>query len=103
MIADVSVSTIMVISAMAIVTVFVRWAGFYLIGFVSVGPRVEAAFRTLPGAVAAATILPIVANDGASALAAVLVSGFAAYRGASDFVAVLCGLGVAILLRLFHV
>jgi len=99
MIFDASLPAFIVIFMMALVTVFTRWVGYYLIGFVTIGPRIEAAFRSLPGGVAAATILPIVVQDGATALAAVLMSAVVARRGMSDFFAVLAALGTAILLR----
>lgn len=99
MIIDASLPASLVILGMALVTVFTRWIGYYLIGFITIGPRIEAAFRSLPGGVAAATILPIVVQDGATALAAVLVSALVARRGLSDFVAVLAALSTAILLR----
>jgi uncharacterized membrane protein len=96
---DVSLWTVAAILAMTAVTVFVRWFGYFLMGFVPVGPRLEAGFRTLPGAVAAATFTPLVLQDGISAFLAILVAVGVARAGKSDLLALCLGLFTAIAVR----
>jgi uncharacterized membrane protein len=99
MTSDASLPVLLVILAMMAATVLTRTLGYFLIGFVRIGPRIEAAFRTLPGAVAAATIVPIIVTDGMSALAAVIASAILARRGLDDLIAVLGGLAAALVIR----
>lgn len=99
MILDASLWTLLAILAMTAVTVFVRIFGFFLMGFMPVGPRLEAGFRSLPGAVAAATFAPFVVQDGLSALIAIGVAVLMARAGKSDLMALCVALGLAIAIR----
>lgn len=99
MIHDASLWTMVAIAAMTAVTVLVRLSGYFLMGFLPVGPRLEAGFRSLPGAVAAATFAPLVIQDGLSALVAILVAVAMARAGKSDLFALWVALAAAIALR----
>lgn len=99
MIHDASLWTLAAIAAMMAVTVFLRLFGYFLMGFVPVGPKLEAGFRSLPGAVAAATFTPLVVQDGLSALAAIAVAVALARAGRSDLVSLCVALAVAVGLR----
>ena len=99
MILDASLWTLLAILAMACVTIFLRVFGYFLMGFVPVGPRLEAGFRSLPGAVAAATFTPLVVQDGISALLAILVAVLMARAGKSDLMALCVALAAAIAIR----
>lgn len=99
MIHDASLWTMVAIAAMTAVTVLVRLSGYFLMGFLPVGPRLEAGFRSLPGAVAAATFAPLVIQDGLSALVAILVAVAMARAGKSDLFALCVALAAAIALR----
>ncbi len=99
MIHDASLWTLIAIAAMMAVTVFLRLFGYFLMGFVPVGPKLEAGFRSLPGAVAAATFTPLVVQDGLSAFAAIAVAVALARAGRSDLVSLCVALAVAIGLR----
>ncbi len=99
MILDASLWTLLAILAMASVTIFLRVFGYFLMGFVPVGPRLEAGFRSLPGAVAAATFTPLVVQDGISALLAILIAVVMARSGKSDLMALCVALAAAIMIR----
>jgi uncharacterized membrane protein len=98
-ITDASSGAMLAIVAMAFVTILLRLAGFFLMRFVPIGPRVEAGFRSLPGAVAAATFTPLVVMDGLSALVAIVAAVIVARLGRGDLLALVAGLSCAILLR----
>lgn len=99
MISDASPSALFVILAMAGVTIFLRLSGFFLMRFIPMGPRLEVGFRSLPGAVAAATFTPLVVTDGVSALVAIMIAVVIARMGKSDLLALLAALSGAILMR----
>ncbi|MFY8112645.1 MAG: AzlD family protein [Rhabdaerophilum sp.] len=99
MIVDASLWTLLAILAMSAVTIFVRMFGYFLMGFMPVGPRLEAGFRSLPGAVAAATFTPLVVQDGISALVAIVIAVLMARAGRSDLLALCIALAAAIAIR----
>jgi uncharacterized membrane protein len=98
-IVDASLWTLLAILAMSAVTIFVRMFGYFLMGFMPVGPRLEAGFRSLPGAVAAATFTPLVVQDGISALVAIVIAVLMARAGRSDLLALCVALAAAIAIR----
>ena len=53
-----------VIAAMAAVTVFTRFAGFWMMGRVTLTPRIMRMLDALPGSVVAALILPVIVRKG---------------------------------------
>jgi uncharacterized membrane protein len=99
LIVDASLWTLLAILAMSAVTIFVRMFGYFLMGFMPVGPRLEAGFRSLPGAVAAATFTPLVVQDGISALVAIVIAVLMARAGRSDLLALCIALAAAIAIR----
>lgn len=99
MIADTSFGAMAAILVMTGVSLLLRWGGFYIMAHITPGPRLEAAFRSLPGAVAAALFAPLVLADGVSALAAILVAAIIARRGLSDTLALALAIGAAVLIR----
>jgi uncharacterized membrane protein len=87
------------IAVMTAVTVALRLGGFWLMGYVTVTPRVRRMLAALPGSVIAAAVLPVVALEGTVALLAVLAAMLAMYLTRSDIVAVLVGVAIAALAR----
>jgi uncharacterized membrane protein len=87
------------IAAMAAVTFAIRSGGFLLMKWVTVTPRLRAMLDALPGAVIAATVLPLVLRDGVPAVFAVLVALAVMAASRNDFVAVACGIGAVTLVR----
>ncbi len=88
-----------VVAAMAAMTVFTRVAGFWMMGRVTVTPRVMRMLEALPGSVVAALILPLILKEGLSAVAAmVAVVVFMIWRR-NEFLALACGLAIIAGLR----
>jgi uncharacterized membrane protein len=88
-----------VIFAMAAVTYVTRFGGFLLMGYVPLTGRVRAFLQALPGAVVVAIVLPIAVRDGLPAIVAVAVALAAMAWRRNDLIAVVCGVGVAALIR----
>ena len=86
---------LVVIAAMALVTIAMRTAGFWLMGYVPVTPRIKRMLAALPGSIIAAAVLPVVVEGGIVAAMAVVAAMGAMWLTRSDFVAVIAGMGVA--------
>jgi uncharacterized membrane protein len=99
MIANEPLAFMAALAAMTAATYVMRAGGFWLMGRVPIGPRVKRMLNALPGSVVAATVLPIVAKSGPSALVAVLAALAAMLITRNDFVAVVAGIGAAALVR----
>lgn len=89
-----------VILAMMIAVYLTRAGGFWLIGRVTIGPRLRKCLDALPGAIIAATIAPLLVHGGVSALAAVAAALAAMLATRNDFAAVAAGIAAAALARL---
>jgi uncharacterized membrane protein len=90
-----------VVGVMALVTVVLRTAGFWLMGFVPVTPRVKRMLGALPGSIIAAAVLPIVVQGGPVAAMAVISAMISMWLTRNDFIAVLTGMSVAAAARFF--
>jgi len=93
--------TWMAIAAMAAVTYAIRVGGFWLMGYVPLTRRVRSILNALPGSVVVAVILPLAVRGGIAATAAVLTSLFVMAFRRNDLLAVMCGMGAAVLVRAF--
>lgn len=89
----------LVIAAMTVTVYLTRAGGYWLIGRVNIGPRLRKMLDALPGAIIAATIAPLLAHGGSSALAAVSAALVAMVALRNDFAAVASGLAAAALVR----
>jgi uncharacterized membrane protein len=90
---------LIMIGAMAAVTVFTRVAGFWMMGRVTLTPRVMRMLEALPGSVVAALIMPVILKEGLSAaIAMVAVALFMIWRR-NEFLALACGIVVVAGLR----
>lgn len=87
------------IVAMGLATYSMRAGGFWLMGHVPLTPFVRRMLAALPGCVIAATVLPIIAKTGPTAVLAVLAAGAVMLVRRNDFLAVIAGMGVATLAR----
>jgi uncharacterized membrane protein len=90
----------LVIVAMTIVVYLCRAGGFWLIGRVTIAPRLRKMLDALPGAVIAATVAPLLVHGGVSALCAVGAAAVAMVAVRNDFAAVAAGACAAALVRL---
>src|ERR1700693_1155453 len=84
---------LMGILAMAAATLMTRVAGYWLMGHIPMTRRVRRSLEVLPGAIMAATIVPIVAKVGPVALLAVIVAAISMMFRRNEFLA--AGLALA--------
>ena len=88
-----------VLAAMAVAVYVTRAGGYWLIGRVTIGPRLRKMLAALPGAIIAATIAPLLVHGGVSAVCAVAAALAAMVALRTDFAAVAAGLVAAALAR----
>jgi uncharacterized membrane protein len=88
-----------VLAAMTVAVYITRAGGYWLIGRITIGPRLRKMLDALPGAVIAATIAPMLVHGGLSGLAAVAAALLAMVALRNDFAAVASGLVAAALVR----
>jgi uncharacterized membrane protein len=88
-----------VIAAMTVAVYVTRAGGYWLIGRVTIGPRLRRMLDALPGAIIAATIAPLLVHGGLSAVCAVGAALLAMIALRNDFAAVSAGLVAAALAR----
>jgi uncharacterized membrane protein len=96
---DASPAVVIAILAMAAATYLTRAGGYWLMGYVNLTPRVRKMLEASPGAVIVATVLPLVARDGAAAAAAVVTGAVVMYLLRRDYLAVFAGMAVAAAVR----
>ncbi len=85
----------LLLAAMTLVVYLTRAGGFWLIGRVTIGRRLQKILEALPGAVIAATIAPILLHGGPAALLALVAAAVAMLIVRNDFAAVVAGVAVA--------
>ena len=83
------------IAAMAAVTVFTRFAGFWMMGRVTLTPRILRMLEALPGSVVAALIIPVIAKEGLSAGVAMIAVALLMVWRRNEFLALAAGIAVA--------
>jgi uncharacterized membrane protein len=88
-----------VVVTMMIAAYAMRAGGFWLIGHFVIGARLQRMLNALPGAVIAASVVPIVAKGGVSAVCAVAASVLTMMVARNNFAAVVAGVGAAALVR----
>jgi uncharacterized membrane protein len=89
------------ILAMAAATLTTRFAGYWLMGHIPMTRRVRRCLEILPGAIMAATIVPIVAKVGTAALIAVIVAAVSMIVKRNEFLAVGLALAAVSLVRAY--
>lgn len=85
--------------AMTLTVYATRAGGFWLIGRVTIGRRLQRILEAMPGAVIAATVAPILLHGGVSGLLAVAAAALAMLAVRNDFAAVVAGVATAALVR----
>ena len=83
------------LAGMTLVVYLTRAGGFWLIGRVTIGRRLQRVLQAMPGAVIAATVAPILLHGGLSAWLAVAAAAAAMLAVRNDFAAVVAGVAVA--------
>ena len=87
------------IVVMATTTALMRVGGFWLMGRVPLTPRVRRMLESLPGAIVAAIVLPVIAKIGLVAALAVAAAAASMIVRRNELLAVAIGVGVAVLAR----
>ena len=87
------------LAAMTLAVYASRAGGFWLIGRVTIGRRLERMLEALPGAVIAATVAPILLTGGMTAWFATIAAAATMIVVRHDFAAVVAGVAVAALVR----
>lgn len=87
------------IGAMALVTVFLRVAGYWIVGRVPLTQRFRRGLEALPLALFAATIIPLAVKGGPAGWIAAPVVAAAMLLTGKEAIALIAGVGVASLVR----
>ena len=87
------------LAAMTLTVYASRAGGFWLIGRVTIGRRLERMLEALPGAVIAATVAPILLTGGVTAWFAMIAAAATMIAVRNDFAAVVAGVAVAAMVR----
>ena len=99
--ADSGLPGFVAIAAMAAVTYGCRVAGFLIMRRVRPSPFVERALAALPGAIVAATVVPIALRSGPSAVVGIVVGVGVARIARNELAGLAAGLASAALWRAF--
>jgi uncharacterized membrane protein len=84
---------------MTAVTVASRLGGYWLMGYVTVTPRVRRMLDALPGSIIVAAALPVAVNGGLVVMFAIGAAMLVTIIRRNDFIAVITGMAVAALAR----
>ncbi len=87
------------IAGMAFVTYLTRAGGIWLLGRVTLSPRLEAGLCFIPGAVLISIVAPALLDAGPRGVIAGLVTAVLAWRTQSPLVAMIAGVVTIVLLR----
>ncbi len=92
-------SALLAIALMALVTYACRAGGYWMMGRVTMSPRVETGLTCLPGAVLVSLVAPAMAEEGIAGVCAVAVTAIAMRRTDNLLVAMVAGIGTVWLAR----
>ena len=86
-------------AVMMIVTVASRAGGYWLMGYITITPRVRRMLEALPGSIIVAASLPVAVNGGPVVMFAIVAAMVVTIIRRNDFIAVITGMAVAALAR----
>lgn len=86
-------------AVMTAVTVASRLGGYWLMGYVTITPRVRRMLDALPGSIIVAAALPVAVNGGPVVVFAILAAMAVTIIRRNDFIAVITGMAVAAFAR----
>ena len=92
-------AALLAILLMAIVTYGCRAGGYWLMGRVTISPRIEIGLTYLPGAVLISLVAPAMAEEGIPGVCAVAATALAMRLTNSLLVAMVAGVGTVWLIR----
>jgi uncharacterized membrane protein len=84
---------------MGLAALLMRVAGFWMMGYVSLTPRIRRMLEALPGSIVAAAVLPIAVKGGPVAMAAVAAALAVMILRRNELLAIAAGMMVAALAR----
>lgn len=87
--------------AMTLVTYALRAGGYWVMGRITLTPRVRRALESLPGAIIVSTILPIALKGGVPVAICLVVSAVVMAVLRKDFIAVACSVAAAAAIRAY--
>jgi branched chain amino acid efflux pump len=90
---------VLAILAMGATAFLMRAGGFWLMGHVTVTPRVRRMLEALPGSIVAAIVLPVIAKIGPVAALAVVAAAAVMILRRNEFLSVIVGVLVGVALR----
>jgi uncharacterized membrane protein len=93
--------TVVAIAIMAAITYSFRAGGYWLMGRVSLSPRLEAGLSYLPGAVITALVVPAALEAGVEGVIGVAAVGVVMRTRGNLLLALVAGIGVVWLMRQF--
>lgn len=94
-------SALLAIALMAIVTYLTRAGGYWMLGRVTISPRIEAGLAYLPGAVLIALVVPATVEEGIPGVLALAATAMAMRRTGNLFLAMVAGVGTIWIMRQF--
>ncbi len=92
-------SALLTILLMAAVTYALRAGGYWMMGRVTLSPRMEAGLAYLPGAVITALVVPSAIDAGAPGIVGLMAVAIIMRRWRNLFLALVVGIGTVWLLR----
>ena len=98
----VSLGALLAIAAMAGVTLLTRLAGHWMMGQVTLTPRIRRMLEALPGSVVAALVMPVMVKEGLPAIVAVVAVALLMIWRRNEFLALACGIAIAAGLRALY-
>lgn len=93
--------TVLIIAVMAVITYGFRAGGYWLMGRITLSPRLEAGLSYLPGAVITALVVPAALEAGLEGIAGVAAVGVTMRLKNNLLLSLVCGIGTVWALRHF--
>lgn len=90
------------IATMAFVTVLTRFSGHWMMGRVTLTPRIQRMLEALPGSVVAALVMPVMIKDGLPATVAMIAVAVLMIWRRNEFLALASGIAIAAGLRALY-
>ncbi|MEH0689424.1 AzlD domain-containing protein [Vibrio cholerae] len=92
--------TLIIIIAMALVTLLTRWGGVFVMSFVPIGYRVQQFITAMSGSVLIALLAPLAVEGDMGARVALLVTAIVSFTTKKPLPAIAAGIAAAALTRL---
>lgn len=97
---SISATSLLTIGLMAVLTYLTRAGGYWLMGRVTLSPRIAAMLAYLPGAVLTSLVVPAVLEEGIEGVIALAATAFAMWWRGNVLVAMLAGVATIWMARM---